>query len=81
MDMRSEGLKPTVFFGGVDSLALGLSAIFNDRSAAEYKRELLDAHRRGDRYHLVKRKVDHEQMMNLLKLPVYREGRSAAGLW
>ncbi len=80
MDMRSEGLRPEVFFNGVDSLSLGLSAIFNDRSAAEYKRELLDAHRRGDRYHLVKRKVDHEQMMNLLKLPIYREGRIRSGL-
>ena len=34
MDMRAEGLTDKLFFNGVDSLALGLSALFNDRSFA-----------------------------------------------
>lgn len=80
MDMRAEGLTDKLFFSGVDSLSLGLSALFNDRTAAEYKRALLDAHARGERYYLVKRKVDHEQMLILQGLPIYREGRSKSGM-
>lgn len=80
MDMRAEGLTDKLFFSGIDSLSLGLSALFNDRTAAEYKRALLDAHARGERYYLVKRKVDHEQMLRLRELPIYREGRSRSGL-
>ena len=80
MDMRAEGLTEKMFFSGVDSLSLGLSALFNDRTAAEYKRALLDAHARGERYFLVNRKVDHEQMLILQELPIYREGRSKSGM-
>ncbi|MFN8350700.1 MAG: penicillin-binding protein [Flavobacteriales bacterium] len=80
MDMRAEGLTNELFLGGLDSLCLGLSALFNDRTAAEYRRELLDARARGERYFLVKRKVDHEQMLNLKRLPIFREGRSRSGL-
>ncbi len=80
MDMKADGLSDRMFFSGVDSLALGLSALFNDRTAAEYKRALLDAHARGERYFLVKRKVDHEQMLLLQQLPIYREGKLKSGL-
>lgn len=80
MDMRAEGLTDKLFFSGIDSLALGLSNLFQDRTAAEYKRALMDAHARGERYFLVKRKVDHEQMLRLKQLPIYREGRAKSGL-
>ncbi len=80
MDMRADGLTNEVFFRGIDSLALGMSGLFGDRGAAEYKRDLMDARARGERYHLVKRNVDYEQMMTLAHFPIYRMGKSKSGL-
>lgn len=80
MDMHADGLTDEALRAGIDSLCIGLSTLFGDRSPAEYKRDLLDAHARGERYHLVKRKVDHEQMLALNTLPIYRMGRMKSGL-
>ena len=80
MDMKAEGLSDKVFFSGIDSLALGLSSLFQDRSAADYKHSLMDAHARGERYFLVKRNVDYEQMTTMSRLPIYRMGRLKSGL-
>ncbi len=80
MDMRADGLTDALFDAHVDSLALALSQLFMDRSAAEYKRDLLIARGRGERYHLVKRNVDHDQLRVLRTFPLYRLGRSKAGL-
>ena len=80
MDMRAEGLTDELFNGGIDSLAMGLSALFGDRTPAEYANTLRDARAHRERYHLVKRKVDHEQMLALRALPIFREGRLKSGL-
>ena len=80
MDLRAEGLTDQLLRSGIDSLCLGLSALFSDRTPAEYKQALLDARARGDRYLLLKRKVDHEQMLMLKRLPILREGRARSGM-
>ena len=80
MDMRADGLTDALFDEHLDSLALCLSQLFMDRSPAEYKRDLLVARGRGERYHLVKRDVDHDQLKVLRGFPLYRLGRTKAGL-
>jgi cell division protein FtsI (penicillin-binding protein 3) len=80
MDMRAEGLTNELFNAHIDSLALCLSQLFQDRSAAEYRRDLVSARDRRERYHLVKRNVDHDQLKTLRAFPLYRLGRSKAGL-
>jgi cell division protein FtsI (penicillin-binding protein 3) len=80
MDMRADGLTDDVLRTGLDSLCLSLSTLFGDRSATDYKRDLLDARARNERYHLVKRKVDYEQMMTLSRFPIYRMGKFKSGL-
>jgi len=80
MDMRAEGLTNELFNAHIDSLALCLSQLFQDRSAAEYRRDLVSARDRRERYHLVKRNVDHDQLKTLRGFPLYRLGRSKAGL-
>ena len=80
MDMMADGLSDELLRAEIDDLCQALSDLFGDRTAAEYRRDLLAARARRDRYHLVKRKVDHEQMLNLKRLPIFREGRSRSGL-
>ncbi|MBK8613441.1 MAG: transpeptidase family protein [Flavobacteriales bacterium] len=80
MDMRADGLTDELFQGHIDSLSWCLSQLFVDRSAAEYRRDLVAARGRHERYFLVKRNVDHEQLKVLRAFPLYRLGRSKAGL-
>ena len=80
MDMRAEGLTDALFTGHIDSLSWCLSQLFQDRSPAEYRRDLVSARDRRERYYLVKRNVDHDQLKTLRAFPLYRLGRSKAGL-
>lgn len=80
MDMRADGLTNEVLKQGLDSLCMELSSLFGDRSATDYKRDLIDARARNERYHLVKRKVDYEEMMTLSRFPIYRMGKFKSGL-
>lgn len=79
MDMRADGLTEELFMANVDSLSWELSRLFGDRSMDEYRRSLMDAYRKGARYHLVKRRCDHEQLQELRRMPLYRLGRYKSG--
>lgn len=80
MDMVPEGLTNELFAAHIDSLSYRLSALFGDRTAQEYKRDLVDARHRRERYHLVRRKADHTQVQQLRNFPIFRLGRYKGGL-
>lgn len=80
MDMVPEALTDAMFQANIDSLSWHLAALFGDRTQEEYRRELLDARHRGERYHLVKRRATHTQVLELRNFPLYREGRFKSGL-
>ncbi|WKZ65181.1 MAG: penicillin-binding protein [Flavobacteriales bacterium] len=80
MDMVPEALTDEHFATAIDSLAWHLADLFKDRTAAEYKRDLVDARKRRERYHLVKRRASHTQVQALRRFPLYREGRYKSGL-
>ena len=50
MDTRADGLTQELFDAKIDSLAMGLAAIFGDRSRADYKQDLKRARAEGARY-------------------------------
>lgn len=79
-DTRTESLTDETWNEGIDSLCLGLSQLFGDRTPNEYKRELQHAREAGSRYHLIKRKVGHHQIKGLRELPIWRKGRNKGGL-
>jgi cell division protein FtsI (penicillin-binding protein 3) len=80
MDTKAEGLTDKVFNEGVDSLALGLAGLFNDRPKAEYKQGLKEARRDGARYYLVHRNVSYVDLQKMKKFPLFRMGRNKGGL-
>jgi len=80
MDMATDGLTPERFSTSIDSLAWHLADLFQDRTQAEYRRDLMDARARKERYHLVKRRASHAQVKALMKFPLYRDGRFKSGL-
>ncbi|HEY0978243.1 MAG TPA: penicillin-binding protein [Flavobacteriales bacterium] len=80
MDMRADGLTDALFGANIDSLALQLADLFGDRTAAEYRRDLIGARARSERYYLIKRRCDHMQLQQLEAFPLFREGRYKSGL-
>lgn len=80
MDMAAQGLSDETFNTGIDSLSLGLARIFKDKSAEEYARQLKRARSRKERYHLVKRRADFNQMKDAKALPIFRKGRNKGGV-
>lgn len=80
MDMVPDGLTQEVFMQHVDSLAWHLSNLFGDRTPQEYRRDLVDARHRKERYHLLRRKADHLQAQQLRAFPIFRLGRYKGGL-
>jgi cell division protein FtsI (penicillin-binding protein 3) len=80
LDMKSNAFDKEGFRKNLDALSQGLSRLFGDKPARDYKRELQRAYRKGSRYYLLKRDVTYRQMKKLKQLPFFREGRYRAGL-
>lgn len=69
-----------VFTKNVDSLALRLSRLFKDKTEYEYKRALISARNRGERYYLVHRRVNFVELKELKTFPLFRMGRYKGGV-
>ena len=80
MDTRSTGMSDKIWAEGISGLSSGLARLFGDKSAAEWRAELISARRKNDRYLLIQRKVDYETLKKLRSLPVFREGQYKGGL-
>lgn len=73
MDMAAEGLTTELFLANVDSLSICLAGFFVDRTAAEYKAELMKAHGQKKRYHLIaRRKVNFLELQRIRRFPLFR---------
>ena len=80
MDTRSTGMSPQVWSSGIEGLSSGLSRLVGERSPSEWKSALTNARRRGDRYFLIKKRVDYETLKALRELPIFREGQYRGGM-
>lgn len=80
MDLNSSAMEPEVFSSGIDSLSICLSRLFRDKSAAAWKRELVQVRKDGKRYYLIRRQVDYQQLQELKQFPIFRLGRYKGGL-
>ncbi len=79
MDLKCPSLTDEVFNRYIDSLSIELSNLFKDKTSQQYKRKLVSARYRGERYHLIKRKVDYIQLKKLKKFPIFRRGQNKGG--
>ncbi len=79
MDTRSTGMDDQTFNSNIDSLAIRLSELFKDKTAAAYKNELIKARRNGERFHLIKRRVNYNQLKELKTFPIFRLGQYKGG--
>lgn len=81
MDLLAGGIeKEEVFYEKIDSLAERLSVYFGDKTRREYSKMLREARRDKARYHLIKRKVSHQELAVIKKFPIFNMGRYKGGL-
>lgn len=80
MDLGAPGLGK-IFSHKVDSLALCLSRFLRDKSTGVYRSELVRAYKQQKRYYLITRKkVSYEQLQEIKKFPILRQGKNKGGL-
>jgi cell division protein FtsI (penicillin-binding protein 3) len=80
MDTRSTGMSAETWSNGINGLSAGLAKCLGMRSASGWKTAITEARKRGDRYFLIKRKVDYETLKELRKLPIFKEGQYKGGI-
>lgn len=80
MDMKTGHISDKVFYAQIDSLAWCLSNLFHDKSAGEYKQELIRARKKNKRFHLLQSHVNYIELKALKSFPMLRKGRYIGGL-
>jgi len=80
MDTRSTGMAEETWSNGISGLSAGLARILGDKSAPEWKAVITQARKRGDRYFMIKRRVDYQTLQRLRELPIFREGQYGGGM-
>ena len=64
----------------IDEISVGLSQIFNDKSASFYKKKLINGKKKKNKYLKLKSRVDHNQLRDLRSLPILKLDRYKGGL-
>ncbi len=80
MDVASPLIADSTFQNEVDSLAMRLSSYFKDKSWQAYKAMLIKGRRSNNRYLLIKRKANFDQLKALRTFPIFRLGKNSGGL-
>jgi cell division protein FtsI (penicillin-binding protein 3) len=78
MDTRTPSEK--LFTDSIDALCVGLANLFGRKPASKYKEEIVAARRSGNGYLLIERRVGHNDMKELKKIPIFNLGRNRGGL-
>ncbi len=82
IDFGAEGLRKNNgenFRKNVDSLSVKLAALFGDKTAAAYKKELQAGYKEEDRYYTLKKKISFSEYQSLRDFPLVRLGRNKSG--
>lgn len=84
IDFYADGLrekKGRRFFENIDSLAVSLAGYFNDKTAAQYKKDLVAAYNRpNNRHWLLKKKLSFDDYRAFREFPLVRLGRNKSGV-
>jgi cell division protein FtsI (penicillin-binding protein 3) len=82
IDFAAEGLREKNgkrFKENIDSLSWGLSRLFKDKSAVEYKILLQKGYKEKNRYFALKKNISYRDYQKLKTLPLVRLGRNKSG--
>ncbi len=83
IDFMADGLREKngkVFKANVDSFALSLSNFFNDKSTAQYKKELQGGYTKKSRYYPLRKKLTFDEYKTFRQFPLVKLGRNKSGI-
>lgn len=73
MDVASDYISDYEFNTKVDSLSHRLAGLFQDQSATYYRRMLIEARKKGNRFCLIHRRVTYDQLQKIETFPILRK--------
>ena len=79
-DLKTPSITQGIFDNNIDSLSYLLSELFGDKTQHQYKKSLITARKRANRYFLIKRNISFPQLKALKKFPIFRRGKYKGGL-
>ncbi len=82
VDFGADGLREKEgkrFKENIDSLSRALADLFNDKTAAEYKKQLQLGYKNSDRYYALKKKISFTEYQQLRNFPLVNLGRNRSG--
>lgn len=81
MDFRVPGFSDEIFNAQVDSLSHQLSVLIGDKSAAQYKRAMMQGYSARKQIRLVGREVSYTELMAIRQMPYMKgRGKNSTGL-
>jgi len=80
MDTRATGLTDKLFNDSIDALAQNLSRIPGKKTAAMYKREIIAAREKRNRYYLIASRIDYNDLKVIKTFPIFNLGANKGGL-
>jgi cell division protein FtsI (penicillin-binding protein 3) len=83
IDFVADGLREKngkIFKANIDSFSIALSDFFNDKPAAQYKKELTAAYKKKSRYFPLKKKISFEEYRVFRQFPLVKLGRNKSGV-
>lgn len=80
IDFKTTYSHNEIFRSNVDSVALLLAAMFQDKTKQQYKNELVRERKKKSRYYLLKRSISYNQLNEMKEWPLFREGQYKSGM-
>ena len=80
IDLASTGMSKDLFYKQVDSLSLCLADFFKDKTASEYRADLVQGRKNKSRYYLLKSNLTYPELLILKTFPLFRLGKYQSGL-
>lgn len=78
-DANTPSVTDDFFYEKADSLAQKLSELYPEKSKKKYLNELVEARKRGARYHLIRRNVKFTDLKKMETFPIFRKGKYKGG--
>ena len=80
MDLKADGITEERWNKNIDSLSLALANLFGDKTKNDYKRDLTNARKNGNRYYLIQKEISYPNYLLLKKFPLFNLGQNGGGL-
>jgi cell division protein FtsI (penicillin-binding protein 3) len=83
IDFGADGLREKNgrrFKDNIDSFSIALAGFFKDQSSYQYKKQLQQAYKKGDRYYSLKKGLSFEEYKTFRAFPLAKLGRNKSGI-